>query len=937
MAQENTQQLIVRSIAEYRKVRGLAKGVKQGNTTAINFSSRLLASTVRNISETLRRNGMSEHIVLVPVPGHNGVANYTLDIARKVGKILNLPVENALLSDIHAPLFQIKKQQKNLDKQPLEMVQVKRIPKGMTPVLIDNVLDTGRTIDNAVAALESDNACLAVIGDTGKYEKTDLSSGKRVNDRMVFSANKVSMLMRDVYPVKGDIFKLDGMKYTVLDSDNSRGYMTTVDTKGKIRNWDLFAEDNTLITLSIPKFTQSKKATMSESNERYVYYHHPFSSADADLYPKKGLVSAEPIDQRFPDNKKLVYDRRLTLSELRIYKLQMPIEELDRLVGMRFLRKTGNHQAVISIDKHGGYGGANGFEITISTPKGDTKDTADYLTVYENIERGRWKVTTLGVQKVAETQEENNIHQIKTEAMKKNSKPSVRQDDAAVEQTQSAAQEKTAKEDMAKLEKAKKKYPEAWTEVLRSEYAAKMKGKNPGTLILVRAGDFYKAYGDDARDAMSILRTPVKQENVGNFNGRNNQPTLIPGKPVIISTEFPHHTLDTYLPKLIRAGKRVAICDDVPKIELTPSYEEQEKTNVKNAKDAGLDPGYVKKTKSEGKKKEKFIADIRGCFEVSKTKVAVFPSVGSKDGVVAGKGNEGISLDRAYLWDDGISFGGLAPGDDIKKRRYYHPDDIRPEFYDYLTKEVAKALVPELVTENEQFVYNLRAVESKNGKYYLCANLDNVGLHPKAISKEDYLDFTNGKTTAKDIFAKYYPTKMAKKLTKDEFCDMSLSDGSAVTKVNVYKQDKQDKPHYGEYMIYVEKGNTRLPSMPLSYDQLDAWFDRTVSKGQLAEQVMGEKLHLESAYKKYQLYVPEDVQDMRVRLIKDIKGDWNIQVSMDGLGETSRHILNYDDKCSLFGHTATKEQLAAKYLNDEIKDLSQNIRADRVQSQRLAM
>ncbi|EFZ38086.1 DNA mismatch repair protein MutS [Hoylesella oralis ATCC 33269] len=78
-----------------------------------------------------------------------------------------------------------------------------------------------------------------------------------------------------------------------------------------------------------------------------------------------------------------------------------------------------------------------------------------------------------------------------------------------------------------------------------------MKAKHPDALLLFRCGDFYETYGEDAVRSAGVLGITLTKRNNGGLSG---------------STEmagFPHHALDTYLPKLIRAGMRVAICDQL--------------------------------------------------------------------------------------------------------------------------------------------------------------------------------------------------------------------------------------------------------------------------------------------------------------------------------------------------------------------------------------
>jgi len=93
------------------------------------------------------------------------------------------------------------------------------------------------------------------------------------------------------------------------------------------------------------------------------------------------------------------------------------------------------------------------------------------------------------------------------------------------------------------LAKAKKETP------LMQQYNS-IKAKYPGALLLFRVGDFYETFGEDAIKAASILG--IVQTKRG--NGSESETAL---------AGFPHHSLETYLPKLVRAGQRVAICDQL--------------------------------------------------------------------------------------------------------------------------------------------------------------------------------------------------------------------------------------------------------------------------------------------------------------------------------------------------------------------------------------
>ena len=85
-----------------------------------------------------------------------------------------------------------------------------------------------------------------------------------------------------------------------------------------------------------------------------------------------------------------------------------------------------------------------------------------------------------------------------------------------------------------------------------------LKAKHPDAVLLFRCGDFYETYCEDAVTASRILGITLTRR--GNGEGGRTETEM---------AGFPHHALDTYLPKLVRAGKRVAICDQLEDPKLT--------------------------------------------------------------------------------------------------------------------------------------------------------------------------------------------------------------------------------------------------------------------------------------------------------------------------------------------------------------------------------
>lgn len=135
---------------------------------------------------------------------------------------------------------------------------------------------------------------------------------------------------------------------------------------------------------------------------------------------------------------------------------------------------------------------------------------------------------------------------------------------------------------MAKKKQAKKVTP------LMQQYNA-IKQKYPDALLLFRVGDFYETFGEDAVKAARILGIVQTHRNNG------GDMTELAG--------FPHHSLNTYLPKLVKAGERVAICDQLedPK---------QTKTIVKRGVTELVTPGVALNDDILQAKKNNFLAAV---------------------------------------------------------------------------------------------------------------------------------------------------------------------------------------------------------------------------------------------------------------------------------------------------------------------------------------
>ena len=445
----------------------------------------------------------------------------------------------------------------------------------------------------------------------------------------------------------------------------------------------------------------------------------------------------------------------------------------------------------------------------------DTGHTA--MSAYEAIGRQDTLMAVLGdTHKFTPNQWKSDIYPLIDNNMASKKKEEVPQQATPKEEPKAQTEKKAAKK-TAKLPKSK----------TLAELYENMKEKHPDAVLLFRTGDFYTALNADASkvaDTLSIKPTkPAKAED----------------GPLQVT--FPHHALDTNLPKLIRAGLRVAIVDSLEKKQSV-----EKSTSVKTETKA-------QETKVQEKKEE------------------------------------GKNVDKS-----------------ASAKQEHQPRE------------------PQMVTVNGDKVSHAHAFQSKvnPADWFYVAQLNGKQLNPMKMDAADIAAYQKREAKVEDMMQKYYPTKLAPKVSAEEYKAANiLSDGRVIDKMTVYKEKDEQRADYGKYKLYAQVGDQRM-SVPMTKADQSAFFDRVTTPAALVEKNFGERLHLASAYAIYQLPANIKVEDIRVA--KDnMDGKWKISAAVGENGRTDKKAISFDDGFSLFqAKTVTREQLAAKYLSDDIKVLS---------------
>lgn len=419
-----------------------------------------------------------------------------------------------------------------------------------------------------------------------------------------------------------------------------------------------------------------------------------------------------------------------------------------------------------------------------------------------------------------------------------------------------------------------------------------MKKKHPDAILLFRVGDFYETFKQDAIAASEILGITLTRR----ANGKSSYTEL---------AGFPHHALDTYLPKLVRAGKRVAICEQLedPRLKKTSEHKVVEKVTPNQSKKEDSTISNNSSTAKDMAKKKSSEESVKSSKK-SKTKENSETKTTAKR-----QSKKTTSKDEPKV---------TATGNDA------------PAVED---KAIRTARPPQMVTVNGQNVTHGHAYQGNVNpqNWYFTAKLDGVQLKPQLMSQEDLAAYARKELTVPQLMEKYYPTKLMEKVPEVAFKFPNVIAGPdsplTVDKFNVYKEKDPARDDFGKYKFYAQVGDKKM-SVLASKEDLNAYFDHVKTPGQLVEKNFGERLHLASAYEKYKL--PEGVDPDKVRIGKSKDGSWTVSVDLGERGKTSRAPLSYDDGFSYFqAKTATREQLAAKYLGSEINSkMSESLTAN---------
>ncbi|EJW98328.1 DNA mismatch repair protein mutS, partial [gut metagenome] len=284
-------------------------------------------------------------------------------------------------------------------------------------------------------------------------------------------------------------------------------------------------------------------------------------------------------------------------------------------------------------------------------------------------------------------------------------------------------------------------------------------------------GNFYELYKDDAVKASVILAWQLSEK-------------ILPlEKDPIKMLSFPDFELDKHLPKLVRSGERVAICDSLQSM-LQKKPETDKKQSQKQTEQEVNNPNQetmAKKKKEQAKQEEP--------TQTMKTTVEEKPA---------------------------------------KEKKAEAKSEQSPEQKTEVKKE-RKPREPQMVTANGEKVSHGHAFQSTTNPddWYFTAKINGVQLKPQKMDAADLAAYQKKEMTVPQLMERYYPTKLMPKVSEEDFRmpkELAGPDGAiTIDKFNVYKEKDEQRPDFGKYKFYAQMGDTKMSAVA-SKEDLNAYF-----------------------------------------------------------------------------------------------------------------
>lgn len=230
---------------------------------------------------------------------------------------------------------------------------------------------------------------------------------------------------------------------------------------------------------------------------------------------------------------------------------------------------------------------------------------------------------------------------------------------------------------------------------------------------------------------------------------------------------------------------------------------------------------------------------------------------------------------------------------------------------------------PQMVTVNGDKITHAHCFKSnQSDDWFFTAKINGVPLKPQIMQKDDVEAVMNKTKSVQQMMETYFPSKIAPKVNPNDYKlpqAISTPEGDfVVSKFNVYKETDVKNVDYGKYRFYTQVGDKKM-SCTASKKDLDAYFDMTTTPVKLIVKNFGDRLGMKEHYEQFRLPEGANIEAKNIFIKKnECTNRYEISVGIKDVGRTPAKELAYEDRQAYFSKSASKEQLAGKYLSSEI-------------------
>lgn len=262
-------------------------------------------------------------------------------------------------------------------------------------------------------------------------------------------------------------------------------------------------------------------------------------------------------------------------------------------------------------------------------------------------------------------------------------------------------------------------------------------------------------------------------------------------------------------------------------------------------------------------------------------------------------------------------------------REQKSPSQKRTEPGESKTREKQERREPQMVTCNGDKITHAHCFKAKDSdNWFVTAKINDVPLRARLMHPNDVESVMNKTMSVPQMMEKYYPTKIAPKVKTSDYRlpqGISTPEGDfVVNRFNVYKETNPHSDDYGKYRFYTQVGEHKM-SCTASREDLDAYFDRVTTPVNLIIKNFGDRLGMKEHYQQFHLPESVNLESKNILINKNENTNrFQISVKVPDKGLTPVKEISYEDRQVYLSKIATKSQLAAKYLNDEISTLMRN-------------